>query len=120
MDSGATHRHESGGRSPNVAPECGTATPPPNIPPTPPHLFNNIFTDFHSKQIEGHTICALGDAAAWPVQGLIKNFRPEIESRIADFHRKHGNVLFGGELAKEISTARADALGEFAARQVSA
>jgi hypothetical protein len=27
-----------------------------------------------SKQIEGHTICALGDAAAWPVQGLIKNF----------------------------------------------
>ena len=33
-------------------------------------------------QIEGHTICALGDAAAWPVQGLIKHFRPEIESRI--------------------------------------
>jgi len=28
-----------------------------------------------SKQIEGHTICALGDAAAWPVQGLIKHFR---------------------------------------------
>ena len=35
-----------------------------------------------SKQIEGHTICALGDAAAWPVQGLIKNFRPEMERRI--------------------------------------
>lgn len=35
-----------------------------------------------SKQIEGHTICALGDAAAWPVQGLIKNFRSEMESRI--------------------------------------
>ncbi|RCL00123.1 MAG: NADH-quinone oxidoreductase subunit F [Candidatus Tokpelaia sp. JSC189] len=35
-----------------------------------------------SKQIEGHTICALGDAAAWPVQGLIRNFRPEIEKRI--------------------------------------
>jgi NADH-quinone oxidoreductase subunit F len=34
-----------------------------------------------SKQIEGHTICALGDAAAWPIQGLIKNFRTEIESR---------------------------------------
>ena len=32
-----------------------------------------------TKQIEGHTICALGDAAAWPVQGLIRNFRPEIE-----------------------------------------
>ncbi|MCH1483433.1 MAG: NADH-quinone oxidoreductase subunit NuoF [Alphaproteobacteria bacterium] len=35
-----------------------------------------------TRQVEGHTICALGDAAAWPVQGLIKNFRPEIERRI--------------------------------------
>ena len=35
-----------------------------------------------SKQIEGHTICALGDAAAWPVQGLIRHFRDEIEDRI--------------------------------------
>jgi NADH:ubiquinone oxidoreductase subunit F (NADH-binding) len=35
-----------------------------------------------SKQIEGHTICALGDAAAWPVQGLIRHFRPEIERRM--------------------------------------
>ncbi len=35
-----------------------------------------------SKQIEGHTICALGDAAAWPVQGLIKNFKEEMVSRI--------------------------------------
>ena len=35
-----------------------------------------------SKEIEGHTICALGDAAAWPVQGLIKHFRPLIEKRI--------------------------------------
>jgi NADH-quinone oxidoreductase subunit F len=33
-------------------------------------------------QVEGHTICALGDAAAWPVQGLIRHFRDEIESRI--------------------------------------
>ena len=40
-----------------------------------------------SKQIEGHTICALGDAAAWPVQGLIRNFRPEIERRIDEFTR---------------------------------
>jgi len=39
-----------------------------------------------SRQIEGHTICALGDAAAWPVQGLIKNFRPEIEARIKEFN----------------------------------
>jgi NADH-quinone oxidoreductase subunit F len=38
-------------------------------------------------QIEGHTICALGDAAAWPVQGLIKNFRHVIEERIAGAQR---------------------------------
>ena len=37
-----------------------------------------------TKQVEGHTICALGDAAAWPIQGLIKNFRDEIEDRIKD------------------------------------
>ncbi|MCH8038695.1 MAG: hypothetical protein IIC53_16465 [Proteobacteria bacterium] len=35
-----------------------------------------------SREIEGHTICALGDAAAWPVQGLIRHFRPELERRI--------------------------------------
>ncbi|KTW25980.1 NADH-ubiquinone oxidoreductase 51 kDa subunit, mitochondrial [Pneumocystis carinii B80] len=35
-----------------------------------------------TKEIEGHTICALGDAAAWPVQGLIRNFRSHIEDRI--------------------------------------
>jgi NADH-quinone oxidoreductase subunit F len=38
-----------------------------------------------SKEIEGHTICALGDAAAWPVQGLNRHFRPEIERRIAAY-----------------------------------
>ena len=37
-----------------------------------------------TKQVEGHTICALGDAAAWPIQGLLKHFRPELERRIAD------------------------------------
>jgi NADH-quinone oxidoreductase subunit F len=35
-----------------------------------------------TTQIEGHTICAFGDGAAWPVQGLIRHFRPEIERRI--------------------------------------
>jgi NADH-quinone oxidoreductase subunit F len=35
-----------------------------------------------TKQVEGHTICALGDAAAWPIQGLIRHFRPEIENRL--------------------------------------
>ena len=37
-----------------------------------------------TKQVEGHSICALGDAAAWPIQGLIKHFRPEMERRIRD------------------------------------
>jgi NADH-quinone oxidoreductase subunit F len=39
-----------------------------------------------TTQIEGHTICALGDAAAWPVQGLIRHFRGEIERRIDAYH----------------------------------
>ncbi|WP_303983605.1 NADH-quinone oxidoreductase subunit NuoF [Dongia mobilis] len=38
-----------------------------------------------SKQIEGHTICALGDAAAWPIQGLMRHFRPVVEQRMRDF-----------------------------------
>jgi NADH-quinone oxidoreductase subunit F len=37
-----------------------------------------------TKQVEGHTICALGDAAAWPIQGLVRHFRPELERRIAE------------------------------------
>jgi len=40
-----------------------------------------------SKQIEGHTICALGDGAAWPVQGLIRHFRPELELRMTNFNK---------------------------------
>jgi len=35
-----------------------------------------------TKEVEGHTICALGDAAAWPIQGLVRHFRPEIERRM--------------------------------------
>ena len=41
-----------------------------------------------TKRVEGHTICALGDAAAWPIQGLIRHFRPVMEERIAS-HRRH-------------------------------
>ncbi|XP_022231808.2 LOW QUALITY PROTEIN: NADH dehydrogenase [ubiquinone] flavoprotein 1, mitochondrial [Drosophila obscura] len=37
-----------------------------------------------TKQIEGHTICALGDGASWPPQGLIRHFRPLIEERIKE------------------------------------
>jgi NADH-quinone oxidoreductase subunit F len=42
-----------------------------------------------TRQVEGHTICALGDAAAWPIQGLIRHFRPVIETRIADYRARH-------------------------------
>ncbi|MGY8986386.1 MAG: NADH-quinone oxidoreductase subunit NuoF [Sphingomonadales bacterium] len=42
-----------------------------------------------SKQIEGHTICALGDAAAWPIQGLMRHFRGEVEDRIKTQKLKH-------------------------------
>ena len=38
-----------------------------------------------TKQIEGHTICALGDAAAWPIQGLVRHFRPLVEQRINQY-----------------------------------
>ncbi len=40
-----------------------------------------------TTQIEGHTICAFGDGAAWPVQGLLRHFRPEIERRIDEYTR---------------------------------
>ena len=50
-------------------------------------------------QVEGHTICALGDAAAWPVQGLIRHFRPEIERRIDAYtsRAKAGDTLVAAE-----------------------
>jgi len=41
-----------------------------------------------TKQVEGHTICALGDAAAWPIQGLMRHFRPEVERRISQYQAK--------------------------------
>ena len=44
-----------------------------------------------TRQVEGHTICALGDAAAWPIQGLIRHFRPELERRIADYQTARAN-----------------------------
>ncbi|MGA9867054.1 MAG: NADH-quinone oxidoreductase subunit NuoF [Acetobacteraceae bacterium] len=46
-----------------------------------------------TRQIEGHTICALGDAAAWPIQGLIRHFRPEMEARIAAYKARTGVPL---------------------------
>jgi NADH-quinone oxidoreductase subunit F len=47
-----------------------------------------------TKQVEGHTICALGDAAAWPIQGLIRHFRPELERRIVE---KQGRLMEAAE-----------------------
>jgi NADH-quinone oxidoreductase subunit F len=41
-----------------------------------------------TKQVEGHTICAFGDAAAWPIQGLLRHFRPLVEQRIADYQQR--------------------------------
>lgn len=41
-----------------------------------------------TKQVEGHTICQLGDAAAWPIQGLVRHFRDELEQRV-----KHKRML---------------------------
>jgi len=53
-----------------------------------------------SKKIEGHTICALGDAAAWPVQGLITHFRHEIEARIDEFSARPDTE---GSLARQVA-----------------
>jgi NADH-quinone oxidoreductase subunit F len=46
-----------------------------------------------TRQVEGNAICALADAAAWPVQGLLRHFRPELERRIAEVRaRKSGRA----------------------------
>ena len=52
-----------------------------------------------TKQVEGHTICALGDAAAWPIQGLIRHFRHEIESAASD--DAHRTAMRGRRRAAE-------------------
>jgi NADH dehydrogenase (ubiquinone) flavoprotein 1 len=62
-------------------------------------IFVDVIDFSGRKQIEGRTICALGDAAAWPIQGLMRHFRPEVERRISEFHALNGHVGFGGHLA---------------------
>jgi NADH-quinone oxidoreductase subunit F len=42
-----------------------------------------------TRQVEGHTICAFGDAAAWPIQGMLRHFRPLVEQRIADYQKRN-------------------------------
>lgn len=45
-----------------------------------------------ANKIEGHTICALGDAAAWPVQSFLKHYHHEFEYMI----RHHGRSIVDG------------------------
>lgn len=54
-----------------------------------------------TKAMEGHTICGLADACAWPIQGLLRHFRPDVERRIAEYREAHGPVLYGGKLARD-------------------
>ena len=77
------------------------------------HPFRSSSFCIHSKQIEGRTICALGDAAAWPIQGLMRHFRPRVEERVREFREKEGKVLFGGRMAAEadLTLALPDNLG---------
>jgi NADH-quinone oxidoreductase subunit F len=51
--------------------------------------------------IEGHTICGLGDAAAWPIQGLFRHFRPEIEARINLYRARRPHVQGAALMAAE-------------------
>ena len=55
-----------------------------------------------TKEMEGHTICALADAAAWPIQGLLRHYRPTVEARMEEFQAKSGAVMYGGELASDL------------------
>jgi NADH dehydrogenase (ubiquinone) flavoprotein 1 len=66
-----------------------------------------------TKQVEGRTICALGDAAAWPIQGLMRHFRPAVEARIDAFRAREGAVMFGGKMVADAdpSLALPDNLG---------
>ncbi|HEY0053437.1 MAG TPA: NADH-ubiquinone oxidoreductase-F iron-sulfur binding region domain-containing protein, partial [Caulobacteraceae bacterium] len=52
-------------------------------------------------QVEGHTICALGDAAAWPIQGLFRHFRPEIEANLNAYRTRRGNFAGATLVAAE-------------------
>ncbi|PZQ64820.1 MAG: NADH-quinone oxidoreductase subunit F [Phenylobacterium zucineum] len=53
-----------------------------------------------ASQVEGHTICGLGDAAAWPIQGLFRHFRHEVEDRITNYRARKGSYA-GASIAAE-------------------
>ena len=46
-----------------------------------------------ASQVEGHTICAHGDASAWPIQGLIRHFRNEVEERLINTNKQGFNSM---------------------------
>ncbi|MDO8802202.1 NADH-quinone oxidoreductase subunit NuoF [Phenylobacterium sp.] len=54
-----------------------------------------------ASQVEGHTICGLGDAAAWPIQGLFRNFRHEVEDRITSYRAGKPHVQGAALVAAE-------------------
>jgi NADH-quinone oxidoreductase subunit F len=54
-----------------------------------------------ASQVEGHTICGLGDFAAWPIQGLFRHFRPEVEARMASYRSRRPHVQGAALVAAE-------------------
>jgi NADH-quinone oxidoreductase subunit F len=48
-----------------------------------------------TTQIEGHTICAFGEAAAWPVQGFLKHYREEFE-----YYIEHGRSMVADKIGE--------------------
>ena len=54
-----------------------------------------------ASQVEGHTICGLGDAAAWPIQGLFRHFRHEVEERINNYRVAKPHVRGSALIAAE-------------------
>ena len=51
--------------------------------------------------VEGHTICGLGGTAAWPIQGLPRHFRHEVEDRITAYRARRPHVQGAAQMAAE-------------------
>ena len=54
-----------------------------------------------ASEVEGHTICGLGDFAAWPIQGLFRHFRHEVEERITRYRARRPHVQGAALIAAE-------------------
>lgn len=68
---------------------CGTPLIPFPSPSTPPYQLNHLL------------FLALGEAFAWPLQGLIRHFRPELEARVRDYAGKSGGEALAGGWAHD-------------------